>query len=195
MKLGSLALRATIGPLFVGHGTQKLFGWFGGHGPEGTGGFFESLGLRPGRRHAQAAGWAETLGGVLITIGALTPLAGSALTGVMVTAIRKAHANKGPWVTEGGYEYNLVTIAALMALTESGPGRPSVDEALLPRMKGSTWAAVQLAAGIAGSYLVTSQAATEAAEQAAQKVAEQVPGRDEETEPRFTREPASDPAR
>ncbi|HET8953111.1 MAG TPA: DoxX family protein, partial [Solirubrobacteraceae bacterium] len=62
MDLGRLLLRGVVGPLFVGHGTQKLFGWFGGHGIEGTGGFFENLGLRPGKRHATAAGWAEAGG-------------------------------------------------------------------------------------------------------------------------------------
>ena len=56
MDFGRLLLRGVVGPLFVGHGTQKLFGWFGGHGIEGTGGFFENLGLRPGKRHATAAG-------------------------------------------------------------------------------------------------------------------------------------------
>ena len=55
MDLGRFLLRGVVGPLFVGHGTQKLFGWFGGHGPDATGGFFESLGLRPGKRHATAA--------------------------------------------------------------------------------------------------------------------------------------------
>ena len=71
MDLGRTVVRGVVGPLFVGHGTQKLFGWFGGHGPEATGGFFESLGLRPGRRHALAAGGAETAAGVLITLGFL----------------------------------------------------------------------------------------------------------------------------
>jgi putative oxidoreductase len=67
MRFGALIIRAVVGPLFIGHGTQKLFGWFGGHGVEGTGGFFEQLGLRPGKRHAVAAGAAETAGGALLT--------------------------------------------------------------------------------------------------------------------------------
>src|SRR4051812_50173552 len=65
MKLMRLTLRVLIGVLFVGHGTQKLFGWFGGHGPEGTGGFFESMGIRPGRAHATMAGLGGVGGGVL----------------------------------------------------------------------------------------------------------------------------------
>src|SRR3954453_15209946 len=104
MNLGTLALRGVVGPLFLGHGTQKLFGWFGGHGLEGTAGFFEQgIGLRPGKRHATAAGVSEALGGALLTVGALTPIAASMISGSMVTAIRKVHAAKGPWATEGGY--------------------------------------------------------------------------------------------
>src|SRR3954468_14204619 len=156
MKLGKLAIRGVVGPLFVGHGTQKLFGWFGGHGLEGTAGFFESgLQLRPGKRHATAAGLSEAVGGALLTVGAATPLAASMIIGAMTTAIRKVHASKGPWVTEGGFEYNAVLIAALVALAESGPGKPSVDAALFPRMKGTGWALAALGAGVAGSYLAT----------------------------------------
>ena len=74
MKIGRLILRFVVGGYFFGHGTQKLFGWFGGHGPEGTGQFFESLGMRPGKRHAVAAGAAEAGGGTLLVLGAATPL-------------------------------------------------------------------------------------------------------------------------
>jgi putative oxidoreductase len=157
MDLGRTALRFVIGPLFVGHGTQKLFGWFGGHGLEGTGAFFEQLGLRPGKRHAAAAGAAEAVGGALLTLGALTPVASGLITGTMITAIRKVHAPKGPWATNGGYEYNLTLIAAMLALTESGPGRPSVDEAVFPRLKGNGWALAQFAASAAGASLLTSE--------------------------------------
>lgn len=156
MNLGRLLMRGIIGPLFVGHGTQKLFGWFDGHGLEGTGGFFESVGLRPGRRHAAAAGVAETAGGALLTVGALTPLASSLISGSMVTALRKVHAKNGPWVTNNGYEYTLVLIGAMFAITESGPGRPSVDAAAFPKLKGTAWAVGELGAALAGSALVTS---------------------------------------
>src|SRR4051794_19734856 len=156
MNLGKLALRGVVGPLFVGHGTQKLFGWFGGHGLEGTAGFFEQgIGLRPGKRHATAAGVSEALGGALLTLGAFTPLAAGMISGTMVTAIRKVHASKGPWVTEGGYEYNAVILGAMLAITDHGPGRPSVDAAVFPRMKGTGLALLQLGAAVAGSYLAT----------------------------------------
>jgi putative oxidoreductase len=152
MSLGKLAIRGVVGPLFIGHGTQKLFGWFGGHGLEGTAGFFEqAIGLRPGKRHATAAGASEALGGALLTLGAFTPIAASLIIGTMVTAIRKVHAPKGPWVTEGGYEYNAVLIATMFAIAESGPGTP----ALTPRMKGTGWALLALGSGVAGSYLAT----------------------------------------
>ena len=156
MDLGRAIARGAIGALFVGHGTQKLFGWFGGHGLEGTGGFFESgLGLRPGKRHATAAGVAETGGGLLLALGALTPLAATAISATMFTAIRKVHFEKGPWVTNGGYEYNLVLIAATAALVEAGPGRPSVDAELFPKLHGTGWAIAAIAAAAAGSYLAT----------------------------------------
>ena len=185
MNLGKLAIRGVVGPLFIGHGTQKLFGWFGGHGLEGTAGFFEQgLGLRPGKRHATAAGLAEALGGALFTLGALTPLAASMIIGTMTTAIRKVHAPKGPWATEGGYEYNAVLIATMFAIAERGPGRPSVDAAMFPRLKGTGWALLALAAGVAGSYAATEYFS----EPAPPEPAAEAPAPDEE--PRFTREQA-----
>jgi putative oxidoreductase len=88
-----------IGLLFVGHGTQKLFGWFGGGGLDGTGGFFEQLGLRPRRRYALAAGAAEAGGGLLFALGAATPLGAAAVSGSMITAIKTVHWEKGVWVS------------------------------------------------------------------------------------------------
>jgi putative oxidoreductase len=154
MKLGALVLRGTIGAFFVGHGTQKLFGWFDGPGLDGVTGMMGKLGYRPPRRHAQLVGGAETAGGAMLVLGALTPVATAMLTGSMVTAIRKVHWAKGPWNTSGGYEYNAVLIAAMAALADAGPGPLSVDSALLKRMHGPAWAAAAVAAGVAGSYLV-----------------------------------------
>ncbi len=190
MNLGRLILRGVVGPLFVGHGTQKLFGWFDGHGPDATGGFFESLGLRPGKRHATAAGWAETAGGAMLTLGALTPVAQAVITGTMVTAIRKVHAQNGPWVTQNGFEYNLTLIALTAALTETGPGRPSVDAALFgDGLKGKGWAVAALAAGVAGSYFVTERLVEPAPEPAPQEGHADVPGDPAlEQQPRFERE-------
>lgn len=156
MSLGKVALRATLGSFFIGHGTQKLFGWFGGHGLEGTAGFFEGqLGLRPGKRHATMAGAGEAAGGALLVLGAFTPVAAALITGAMTTAIRKVHGQNGPWITDQGYEYNAVIIAAVAALAESGPGSLSVDERAFPWMRGTLIAAAAVAAGAAGSYLTT----------------------------------------
>ncbi len=149
-----MAVRGVVGPLFVGHGAQKLFGWFGGPGLEGTGGFFEGLGLRPGRRHAMAAGVAEALGGALLVLGAATPLAATMVSSSMVTAIRQVHAANGPWVSDNGFEYNAVLIGALASLVDHGPGSPSVDSKLFPNWKGPGWAAAAIGAAVAGSYLV-----------------------------------------
>jgi putative oxidoreductase len=73
----------------------------------------------------------------------------------MTTAIRKVHGPNGPWVTDSGYEYNAVIIAAVAALADSGPGALSVDDAVFPRLRGSALAAAAVAAGVAGSYLMT----------------------------------------
>jgi putative oxidoreductase len=143
--------RVTIGLLFAGHGVQKLFGWFGGGGPGGTAEGFDQLGLRPGRRHALAAGAAETGGGLLFALGAATPAAAAALCSVMVTAIKTVHWEKGIWTTRGGYEYNLVLIAAAIGLVENGPGPWSVDGVLGRPRWGTRWAVAALAAGLAGS--------------------------------------------
>lgn len=151
MKIGRLLLRAVIGGLFIGHGTQKLFGWFGGPGPSGTGQMMTSLDLRPGRHHALAAGAAEAAGGVLLAAGLATPLAAADLIGVMLTAIRKVHLRNGPWVTNGGYEYNLVLIAALAGLVDGGPGELSLDRALGIHDTGPGWALAALGAGAAAS--------------------------------------------
>jgi putative oxidoreductase len=161
MKIGRLILRLVVGGYFFGHGTQKLFGWFGGYGPDGTGQFFESLGLRPGKRHAVAAGAAEAGGGALLVLGAATPLASAALIATMLTAIHRVHLKNGPWVTNQGYEYNLVLIAAAASLAETGPGSPSVDDALGIETYGPKWAALALllgALGAAGAHKVAESA-------------------------------------
>jgi putative oxidoreductase len=162
--------RVTIGLLFVGHGTQKLFGWFGGGGPEGTGKFFEQVGLRPGRESALAAGAAETGGGLLFALGAATPLAAAAVSGSTITAIKTVHWEKGIWSSGGGYEYNLVLLAAVFGLTENGPGTWSIDGALGKSRWGTFWAFAALAAGAAGSAAVLAAAGRES-----QKKAESAP--------------------
>jgi putative oxidoreductase len=153
MKFGRLLARAAIGGLFVGHGTQKWFGWFDGPGLDGTSGMMDSLGMKPGRANAHAASAAETVGGAAIVLGAFTPAAAAALIATMITAIRTVHLPKGPWAQEGGYEYNVVLIASLLLLVDGGPGDLSVDSALGLEDTGAGWALAALAAGAAGSTL------------------------------------------
>jgi putative oxidoreductase len=165
MGLFRLLARVTIGLLFVGHGTQKLFGWFGGGGLSGTASFFESLELRPGRRNALAAGLAEAGGGLLFAAGAATPVAAAALSGSAITAIKTVTWKRGIWTQKGGYEYNLVLLAAVVGLTENGPGRWSVDGALGRSRWGTAWALAALAAGAAGSAATLAAAHHESVEE------------------------------
>jgi putative oxidoreductase len=154
MTVAKTALRITMGLLFFGHGTQKLFGWFGGSGVDATASGFESIGLNPGRDNAVAAGAAEAVGGALLAAGALTPLAVGTLVSVMITAIRTVHYKNGPWNGDRGYEYNLVLIAALLTIAEVGPGSLSVD-GLAGHEGGSVaQAAGLLALAAAGSFAV-----------------------------------------
>ena len=151
MKIGRLVARTVIGGLFIGHGTQKLFGWFGGPGLEGTEQMMGALDMRPTRPNALAAGISETAGGTLLIAGAATPLAASSLIGTMLTAIRKVHKDQGVWAAQGGWEYNAVLIAALVALIDTGPGELSVDAGLGHEQWGPGWALGGLALGAAAS--------------------------------------------
>jgi putative oxidoreductase len=152
-------LRVFIGGLFVGHGTQKLFGWFGGYGPDATGQFFESIGLKPGKRNAMIAGASEAGGGALLALGLLTPVAGTLLTAVMVQAVRSVKADKGPWSTDGGWELEALFAGAALIFAEIGPGPISLDHALDIEHSGTGWALLALAAGVAGPMAVVGSGA------------------------------------
>jgi putative oxidoreductase len=149
MRIGMAVLRIVVGAFFIGHGLQKLAGWFGGHGLGGTAGAFESLGLRPGKLQAAGAGVAETCGGALLALGFLTPLGTAMVTSSMTGAIATVHAPKGPWVADGGYEYNVVLTAAAFALAAEGPGALSADDALGTGRSGPLVALGALGAGVA----------------------------------------------
>ena len=151
MDIGRLLLRLAVGATFFVHGTQKLFGWFGGYGLDGTGQFFESLGLRPGRRQALAAGSTETTCGVLVGLGLATPLAAAGLSAVMITALRTAVWKEGVKPATG--EWEVLLAAAALALTETGPGRPSLDSALGIELSGPSLTLASLGAGAAGSTM------------------------------------------
>lgn len=148
MRWGLALLRVVVGAGFMAHGAQKLFGWFGGYGLEGTGKFFEeNLQLAPGKRNAAAAGLSEFGGGALVAAGAAMPVATATLTGTMTTAVWTVHKEKGFFASDGGYELNLLLVAALAALTDVGPGALGRDEG-----HGSFVTLLSLAAGVAGGF-------------------------------------------
>lgn len=127
IALGLLVVRLVVGLLFVGHGAQKLFGWFGGYGPKGTGGWLESIGVKPGVAMAIVAGLMELVGGVLFAAGLLTPLAAALIVMTMLVAIVKVHGQNGLWATANGYEYNLVLAAIAIGIALTGAGQFSID--------------------------------------------------------------------
>ncbi len=158
MSLGLLVLRVVVGLLFFGHGAQKLFGWFGGHGLSGTGQFFESMGFPQGKRQAFLAGLFEAGGGLLIALGLVTPFAAAALIAVMTVAVIRVHFAKGVWSTNGGYEYNAVLVAVVFALSGVGAGNWSLDHALGLNLHGAGWALGALGVGILGGLLPLAEA-------------------------------------
>ncbi|MEV0123561.1 DoxX family membrane protein [Streptomyces sp. NPDC050703] len=151
--LGLLLLRAGTGGVLAAHGAQKLFGWFGGHGLEGTGAFFESIGYAPGKRNALVAGLAEAGGGALLALGLATPAAGSAAAGAMAGAAA-VHAPSGFFSQGGGYEYPAFLGLASAALAVTGPGRYSVDHAVGHSLNRA-WMVPAALAGTAVGVLVT----------------------------------------
>lgn len=124
---GLLVLRLTLGLLFVGHGSQKLFGAFGGSGMAKFTEVTEKQGFRPAALWAWLSALAEFGGGLLIVLGLFTPIAAALIISVMVMAIAKVHAPKGLWNTKGGYEFNLTLIAMAATLGLIGPGAWALD--------------------------------------------------------------------
>lgn len=124
------ALRVGGGIIFAAHGAQKLFGWFGGYGLEGTGQFFDSVGLPPGYLMALLAGAAEFFGGLALILGLLVRPAAASLAFAMLVAIFSVHFSKGFFMDKGGYEYALALFAVSVSLVFSGAGRASLDRAL-----------------------------------------------------------------
>jgi putative oxidoreductase len=145
VNIGLLLLRVVVGSLFTGHGTQKLLGWFGGHGPDGTGGFFHSIGYRPGKPMAVLGGVAEAGGGLLLLLGLLTPVGSLAIVAMMASATFAVHLSKGLWNTNGGYELPLTFATVATAVAFTGPGRYSVD-----RIAGWHLSGMAYGIGVAG---------------------------------------------
>ncbi|MFE5010494.1 DoxX family protein [Streptomyces sp. NPDC056696] len=148
MDLGLLLLRLLVGVLLCGHATQKLFGWFGGGGPSGTGTVFARWGFVPGPRMAVLAGLCEVSGAASLGLGLLTPAGGAVVVGTMTVAVA-ATAGNGFWAQQGGCEVPLLYGALAAVLVFTGPGRWSLDAAAgLGPWHGWTWGLGALALGL-----------------------------------------------
>lgn len=130
-----MLVRVVVGLLFVGHGSQKVFGWFGGPGMQGWTESVAKNGLQPAAFWAYLEAFAELGSGLFLVLGVLTPLVAAILVGDMLVAIFQVHAPRGLWGQNGGFEYNLVLIALLVGIGLMGPGLYSLDRKLprLPR--------------------------------------------------------------
>jgi putative oxidoreductase len=134
MDTGLLIARVVFGLLMAAHGTQKLFGWFGGYGLAGTAGFFEQLGFRPGKLFAGAAAGTETVAGLLVALGLLGPLGPALIVSVMIVAAATVHWQHGVFAQNNGIEVPLLYGVAALTLALTGYGAFSLDSAL-----GLTW--------------------------------------------------------
>jgi putative oxidoreductase len=151
LDLGLLLLRLLIGGTMAAHGSQKLFGMFGGGGLTGTGGYLETIGFRPGRRQALMAGGTEVFGGLLLVLGLITPLAAGILIGVMIVAAVAGHGGKGFFITKGGWEYCFVLAGGALVAAFTGPGEWSVDHLIGFVGGGTLWGLFALVLGVAGA--------------------------------------------
>ena len=130
----TLALRVPVGIIFIAHGAQKLFGWFGGYGLEGTGQWMASIGIEPGVLMAFMAGSAELFGGLFILLGLLTRPAAVVLAFTMVIAIASVHISNGLFMANNGYEFALALLAITVSLAISGSGRVGIDNAIATKL-------------------------------------------------------------
>jgi putative oxidoreductase len=153
VDLGLFLIRVVFGLVFAAHGAQKLFGWFGGYGLAGTGGWMESMGFRPGKTFATAAGLGEFLGGLLFTLGFLGAVGPALMLSVMLVASITVHRKNGLFTTNNGIELPLLYAAGAVGVALIGPGRYSLDQALGDYRllsPGVTW--IILALGLIGGF-------------------------------------------
>ena len=157
-----LGARLALGGSIAAHGAQKLFGAFGGPGPEKAAQMMHSLGLRPGDRYATMASASEMASGTLITLGALGPVGPAMLAAIMLVAIETVHRPKGYWASGGGYEMNVMYLAVALLLANHGYGSLSVDELLgLTKKMRASYAWLAFGAAAAGAIGMLAQRVTE----------------------------------
>lgn len=132
--LDTLAIRVSAGTIFAAHGGQKLFGWFGGYGLQGTAGWMETIGLEPGLLMASMAGGAEFFGGLMLITGLLVRPAAFVLAITMLIAIVTVHLQHGLFLSNNGYEFGLALLAISVALVFRGAGSLSADRLLQPQL-------------------------------------------------------------
>jgi len=148
---GLLVARIVLGLLMTAHGSQKLFGWFGGHGLAATGGMFESLGFRPGKMFATVAAATEVASGILVVLGLLGPIGPALMISVMIVAGASVHLRNGLFAMSNGIEVPLLYATGAAALALTGPGAYSLDAALgLGNLSSPVVAGIALAVGILG---------------------------------------------
>ena len=157
MEFGLLLLRLAVGLTLAAHGAQKLFGWFGGYGLDGTGQFMQGLGFHPGRRHAFMAGLTEFGGGLLLAFGLLTPIGAALVASVMIVAALTVHVKQGFFAANNGYELNLVLGLAALSVAFTGPGAFSIDALLGFWTGGLLWGATATIIAAAGAAVQLAQ--------------------------------------
>jgi putative oxidoreductase len=150
MHTGLFLIQLTVGALVFGHGAQKLLGWFGGFGLDGTAGYMESIGLRHGRLMAGVGGANEMLGGALVATGLFMPLGAALIGAAMVVASRTDHRGKGLWIWNYGSEHVLTNAAVVVGLAIAGPARWSLDNAIGWDVHGLGWGIGAAAAALVG---------------------------------------------
>lgn len=123
-------IRVTAGLLLLPHGCQKLFGWFGGKGLQGTAAYFTSAGFEPGYFWAVLVALTEVGGGLCLAVGLLTRPAAAAIAVFMAVAVFDAHWSNGFFWINRGFEYPLMWGIVAFAFVILGGGRYSIDAAI-----------------------------------------------------------------
>ncbi len=169
IAIGLLLLRLFAGLQLAAHGTQKLAGWFGGFGIDGVGNFFQQLGLRPGKFMAVLAGLGELVGGLMLALGLLSPLAAAIVIAVMLTATTTVHLGKGFFAERGGFELPLLIAAVAASIGFAGAGAFSLDAAIGWHFAGWETGIFSVAAGVVGMLVAQAMRTTKIVERAKQK--------------------------